>query len=108
MKKQNTSPETDRFVDLARKLVAIPKIEVDKRIAQDRKEKASKSAPKSNALRLLRVNKKIPYPPMLAIPLQLRQWTGIHERNHKFGDRDVNSILDLFLRSVVMCFLYLR
>ncbi len=44
MKKQNTSPETDRFVDLARKLVAIPKIEVDKRIAQDRKEKASKSA----------------------------------------------------------------
>lgn len=44
MKTSKISKETERFVDFARKLVSVPKEEIDKRIAQEReaKEKAKK------------------------------------------------------------------
>ena len=39
--------ETERFVDLARKLVAVPKKEIDRRLEAERQEKeAAKSEPK--------------------------------------------------------------
>lgn len=45
MKTSKTLKETDRFVDLARRIVAVPKKEIDRRIAEERqaKEKASKT-----------------------------------------------------------------
>jgi hypothetical protein len=39
MKTAKIPLETERFVDLARKLVAVPKEEVDKRIAEKREAK---------------------------------------------------------------------
>lgn len=38
-KPKNLSNETRLFVDLARKLVAVPKKEIDKRIEQERQER---------------------------------------------------------------------
>ncbi|MGB7209423.1 MAG: hypothetical protein WBD27_12235 [Pyrinomonadaceae bacterium] len=43
---KNDGGETERFVDLARKLVAVPKKEIDKRLEQERQEKAAKSEAK--------------------------------------------------------------
>ena len=40
----NTSPGVERFVELARKLVSVPKKDVDKAIEEDRKKRGNKAA----------------------------------------------------------------
>lgn len=46
---KNDGHETERFVDLARKLVAVPKKEIDKRLEQERQAKEQAKAAKSKA-----------------------------------------------------------
>lgn len=48
-KTKTSTNETKRFVDLARKLVAVPKKEIDKRLEAERQEKASRQNEKREA-----------------------------------------------------------